>query len=196
VPASDDDPVTDTTTVRRVGPDDVASVREVRLRALADAPDAYWVTEEQARAEPIGAWLDRLARPRGATFLAERGGAAIGMAVGNTHHDVDGDAGLYAMWVAPEIRRAGVARMLIEAVLEWARADGFPRIRLEVADSNAAAITAYRALGFTPTGRSGTMPPPRDHIAEHELALDLHPPGRADQSPDAVGGHSRATSPS
>ena len=170
--------------MRRAGPADVDRVRDVRLSALADTPDAYWVTEAEERAEPMEVWRDRLARPRGATFLAERAGAAIGMAVGNTHHDVDGDAGLYAMWVAPEARRTGVARVLSEAVLDWARAEGFPCIRLEVADANAAAIAAYRALGFTATGRSGSMPAPRDHITEHELAVDLR--GPADQGADVV----------
>ena len=179
--------------MRQVGPADVDQVREVRLRALADAPDAYWVTEAEALAEPIEAWRDRLARPRGATFLAEHGGAAIGMAVGNTHHDIDGDAGLYAMWVAPEARRAGVGRVLIEAVLGWANAEGFPCVRLTVADANAAAIAAYRALGFTATGRTGTMPAPRDHITEHELAVDLR--GPADQGADVVMGDQRTTSP-
>ena len=84
-----------------------------------------------------------------------------------------GEAGLYGMWVAPEARRSGLSGRLIGAVIAWARGAGFPRLLLEVGDANAPAIAAYRALGFVPTGRRGAMPAPRDHIAEHELALDL-----------------------
>ena len=161
------------TIVHRAEPVDAPRARAVRLRALADSPDAFWTTLAEDRAQPIEAWRARLADPDTATFLAVRAGADIGLAVGRPHHDVPGDAGLYAMWVAPEARRSGAGRALILAVLGWARTVGYPRVRLEVADANAAAIATYTALRFTATGRTGAMPPPRDHVAEHELALEL-----------------------
>lgn len=55
----------------------------------------------------------------------------------------------------------------------WARSAGYARLRLDVSDTNLAAIATYSALGFAPTGRRGTLPPPRDHITEREMALDL-----------------------
>jgi hypothetical protein len=30
-------------------------------------------------------------------------------------------------------------------------------------------------MGFTPSGETGTLPAPRDHITEHERVLPLHP---------------------
>lgn len=81
--------------------------------------------------------------------------------VGAPHHSLDTDAGLYAMWVAPQHRRAGVAAALVEAVVTWARAAGFRRLRLEVADANEAAVRLYERMGFAPTGRT-------DHRPHHE----------------------------
>ena len=159
--------------VHRATPGDALRVRAVRLRALEDSPNAFWTTLAQDRALPVDAWRDRLADPGAATFLAVRDGADVGLVVGRAHHDVDGEAGLYAMWVAPEARRDGVSRELITAVLAWARDAGYPRVRLEVADANSPAIATYAALGFVATGRTGAMPAPREHITEHELAVEL-----------------------
>ena len=162
--------------ILRAGPEDLDLVRATRLRALTDTPDAFWTTEAEARAEPRTRWRERLAAPGGATFVAVGAGdptPALGMVFGGPHHDLPGQAGLYGMWVAPEARRSGVGGRLIRAVIAWARAAGYPRLLLEVGDSNTPAIATYRALGFAPTGRRGAMPAPRDHIAEHELALEL-----------------------
>lgn len=176
--------------ILRAGPDHVDLVRTTRLRSLADTPDAFWTTEAEARAEPRELWHERLAAPDGATFVAvpedshlpgedpprrdtPRWGAGLGLAFGRPHHELPGEAGLYGMWVAAEARRSGLGSRLIRSVIGWAREAGYPRLLLEVGDANAPAIAAYRALGFVPTGRRGAMPAPREHICEHELALDL-----------------------
>lgn len=164
-------------TVERAGPDEAERVRALRLRALRDAPDAFWVTAEEEAAAPPARWRDRLARGDAATFVATRDGADVGLVMGTPHHDADGDAGLYAMWVAPEVRGAGVAPALIAAVIDWARAAGYRSLRLEVGDANERAVRLYARMGFVPTGVSGAMPAPRDHISEHERALDLRPAG-------------------
>ena len=66
-----------------------------------------------------------------------------------------------------------MARKLIESVIEWAREQNCRRVVLEVANENQAAIALYHACGFQPTGRTGTLPSPREHIIEHELELIL-----------------------
>lgn len=162
--------------IRRAGVDDLELVRETRLRSLADSPDAFWTTWAEAEAEPREVWSERLGAADRATFIGVReAGLTLGggLVFGAPHHDLPGQAGLYGMWVAPELRRGGLAGSLIHAVIDWARAAGYPRLLLEVGDANASAIATYTALGFAPTGRRGAMPAPRDHITEHELALDL-----------------------
>jgi ribosomal protein S18 acetylase RimI-like enzyme len=77
------------------------------------------------------------------------------------------------MWVAPEYRRQGVGSRLIDTVIDWARAQGFSRLALDVADHNSAAVELYARHGFAPTGETASLPPPRAHIREHRRALLL-----------------------
>ena len=148
-------------------------MRAVRLRALGDAPDAFWTTlaEDQARAPET--WRAGLERASGATFVATLQGADVGLAVGAEYRGRERTAGLFGMWVAPEARRCGVASPLVEAVKAWARSAGYERIVLQVGDENAGARRLYARMGFVATGATGTFPAPRTHIREHEMALEL-----------------------
>ena len=78
------------------------------------------------------------------------------------------------MWVAPEARRARVGSALVDLVVAWARSNGIARLLLDVADANVAAVALYESKGFRRNGNVGSLPPPRQHIREHqrELALD------------------------
>ncbi len=158
------------TVVSRATPADWARVRDVRLRALADAPDAFSVTVDQARSVPEAGWRDQCARTDAVTFLATVHGTDVGMAIGAPHHNVVGDAALYSLWVAPAARGTGVSERLIDAVVTWACEAGHRHVRLDVGDHNAAAIALYARCGFLPTGRTTTLPPPREHVTEHERA--------------------------
>lgn len=159
--------------IERLGPDDVTRAREIRRRALADAPDAFWETLEDESVRPDSDWTERLAVPDAATFVASIDGSDVGLVFGSPHHAHAGDAGLYSMWVAPATRGYGAGEALIAAVIDWARSAGYATLRLDVGDVNVSAQRLYERMGFTPTGVVGTMPPPRDHIAEHELVLAL-----------------------
>lgn len=162
--------------IERVDADDWARARDVRLRALRDAPHAFWSTTEGEARLAVDVWRRRLARPDAATFLAVRGGRDVGLAIGAPHHAHPGDAGLYSVWIAPEVRGSGLADHLVMAVVEWARAAGHPRIRLDVADDNPRAVGLYARLGFRPTGGVSRFPPPREHVVEHERMLELEVP--------------------
>ena len=154
----------------RAQPTNWQQVRSVRLRALADSPDAFGstLTEEQQLTDDK--WLIRSKNINVAQFLAiAPRGHELGMAVGALYNDQAQTAGLFSMWVAPEARKCGVGLALVQAVIEWAQTEGYCRILLEVGDTNTPAIRLYQACGFTPTGRTGTLPPPRHHIGEHEM---------------------------
>jgi ribosomal protein S18 acetylase RimI-like enzyme len=140
--------------VRTARPDEWRRVRDLRLRALADSPDAFGSTFERERAHAEREWLRWISGwESGANRLvvALDGEAWIGMAVGSRTGD-DDRAHLYAMWVDPRSRRAGVGRRLVEAVLAWASAEGATEIELGVTAINHAAVDFYEGLGFADTG--------------------------------------------
>lgn len=164
--------------MRRAVVADWERVRAIRLRALGDAPDAFGMTlaEELDRSE--ASWKARLDDPGIATFLATSGDRDVGLVVGGRWDDEPDAAGLFAMWVAPEARGTGVGGALVDAVVGWARDLGRRRLLLDVADGNEPAIRLYASRGFDPTGVVGSLPPPRQHVPEHQRALTLTPSER------------------
>jgi GNAT superfamily N-acetyltransferase len=146
-------------------------LRSIRLRALQDAPDAFETTFEEAAAKSADAWRKQLLELP--TFVGVENGHDVGMVRCARDKHVTDMAWLISMWVEPKARRAGIGSKLVDVVIEWARANGISRLVLDVADLNVPAVALYRAKGFVPNGKSGALPPPRDHIREHQLELRL-----------------------
>ena len=152
-------------------PDDWQRFKAIRLRALEEAPDAFGSTLERELAFTDEQWMERLKNPETATFVATAtNGNDVGLAVGAPY---EGLAGLFAMWVAPKARTMGIGRALVNAVCEWAKAEGHDRVRLDIANENAAAIALYKSMGFHPNGITGTHPPPREHIKEFQMEKQI-----------------------
>ena len=160
--------------VRRLGIDEGARLRAIRLRALQEAPDAFGSTFEEAVARPPASWREQLEKLP--TFVATRGDDDVGVV--RCALDERGDtASLISMWVAPEVRGAGVGATLIDAVIACARSSGAKRLRLDVAEGNARAIALYRRKGFLPNGETSVFPAPREHIRECQFELSLDASG-------------------
>jgi ribosomal protein S18 acetylase RimI-like enzyme len=148
-------------TIRRARPEDWPIAREVRLAALAESPDAFGATLEDALSREEASWRawteGSFVQGDATMFLAfpdEGGEEAVGIVVGARIDGGDADhrpdeVQIWSMWVAPEARRQGVASALIEAVLTWARGlPGVVGLVLRVTVGNDAAEAAYRAAGF------------------------------------------------
>jgi ribosomal protein S18 acetylase RimI-like enzyme len=144
------------TRIERLREDDWAVFRELRIRSLLDSPDAFGSTYGEESSQPEPAWRDWAAgRWRGATagaFLAFEGDRAIGTATGAEYHAEPGVAHVYAMWVAPDARGAGVGRALLGAVADWSRDRGCDQLVLRVTESNEIARRFYEDRGFAETG--------------------------------------------
>ncbi|MET0477175.1 MAG: GNAT family N-acetyltransferase, partial [Actinomycetota bacterium] len=70
---------------------DWAALRELRLRALADAPDAFASTLEAEVAVPAEVWRQRAeGGPAAANFIARQGGLDIGLAAVFAEPDAPG----------------------------------------------------------------------------------------------------------
>ena len=150
---------------------DIERCKAIRLAALADTPDAFASTLEEEVNLPTREWRERLANPNAVTFVAVVGGTDAGLVVGLPHWIQPDLAAIVSMWVAPKYRQAGVGTALIQEAIAWAKESGYAAAQLEVADGNISATQLYERMAFVPTGNVSTLPPPRDHITEHELIL-------------------------
>lgn len=146
-------------------------LRSIRLRALLNAPEAFGTTFEEAAKNSAEVWAKQLAELP--TFVAVEDGRDVAMVRCARDKEASDTAWLISMWVAPEVRRSGIGRVLVDLVVAWGRLNGIRRLVLDVVDSNAAAVALYQSKGFMPNGKSGALPPPRDHIREHQLELRL-----------------------
>ncbi|MGH8991663.1 MAG: GNAT family N-acetyltransferase [Acidimicrobiia bacterium] len=90
--------------------------------------------------------LPKLVGPGGRLLLARAGGEGIGVA---TLKPVDAAiAEVKRMYVRPEARGRGVARALLQRLVEDARAEGYRTVRLESLRFMTEAHALYRSLGF------------------------------------------------
>jgi GNAT superfamily N-acetyltransferase len=138
----------------------------LRLRALAESPDAFGSTlaAEQGRSDLD--WSNRLASGIGSgldlPLLAEVNGDPAGLAWGRVDRDDPDVVNLYQMWVAPDYRGLGAGRMLVEAVIAWARVKGVRCLNLGVTDRDSPARRLYLRLGFVPVGQPEPLRPGSD----------------------------------
>jgi len=155
--------------VRRVRPDEWHALRDTRLRALEDAPEAFAPRFEETRLRPDDWWIDWAARSAvgesQAMFLAWEGAAPLGIV--DTFVGEDGRRWLIAMWTDPAMRGHGVGRALVGATAEFARAAGSDRLFLQVMEGNNRAASLYRSCGFEDTGTGE----PHDDRPTRELRL-------------------------
>jgi hypothetical protein len=85
--------------VRRVHAAEWKELREVRLRALADAPDAFASTLEREAAFPEDVWRQRAqGGPGSANFIVREDGVGVGIAA-VIPEPVPGRMQLVGMWV-------------------------------------------------------------------------------------------------
>jgi ribosomal protein S18 acetylase RimI-like enzyme len=140
------------TVLRRLTPDDWAVLREVRLRALADSPDAFGSTLGRERDLDEKEWRGRTVRP---VWVVEVEGRAVAM--GGAFPD-DGVLQVWGMWTDPEHRGRGHARALLDALVGPAVAEGRPAA-LHVNVANPGARAFYEGYGFVGTGELEPLRP-------------------------------------
>src|SRR5215467_14335435 len=126
--------------------------RELRLRALAESPNAFARRFVDERGQPDAHWIrltESVTTPDGQTMLlAEEDGLSFGLVFGllDREHPKTGHVG--GMWVEPEWRRRGAGE---------ARLRQLERLELWVTEGNDRAMRLYERSGFTDTGKRDTL---------------------------------------
>lgn len=159
--------------VRATRADDWRALRAIRLEALLDSPDAYGSTYHEVAGFRDERWKAMAVELR--FYLAERDGVVVGMASGGFNDRYPGTHWLYGMYVTPVERGTGVAVQLVDAVVDWALADGARELFLQVTTKLERSHHFYEKMGFSDTGESQTMH--RDaHLELATMRRDLAEP--------------------
>jgi GNAT superfamily N-acetyltransferase len=102
--------------------------------------------DHKASLERNMAGLGRFSPPHGRLLLAEYDGQMAGMVC---LQRIEADVGkVDHVYVRPELRRRGIARALLEQLIEEARQIGYDRVRLDTARVWLAARSLYASVGF------------------------------------------------
>ena len=143
--------------VRELERHEWALFRELRLRALAESPDAFARRLADEQAQPDAHWLrltESVTTPGGQVMLvAEEEGRARGLVFGLFDKERPKTGHVAGMWVAPGARGKGVGQSLLDGVIGWARARELTRLELWVTEGNGPATRLYERAGFADTGR-------------------------------------------
>ncbi len=163
--------------IRRIRPGDGLTLRDLRLRSIADAPNAFGQPLEEARGRPQKEW-HRSARQSShgdnrTWLLAETDEGPVGLVQGRKRRP--GTLLLFSMWVDPSVRRLGVGRTLIESLESWGRGWDAAETILWVYGANDDAIRFYRDLGFGVI-RSGQDAEAGARFGALAMRRDIQPP--------------------
>ncbi len=138
-------------TVRILHPADAALYRDIRLEGLRLHPDAFGASFEQEAAQPLEFFVQRLTSNTIFAGFAGKGPLGIGGFIPEAGVKRAHKGHFWGMYVRQEARGTGLARQLVETVLDYAR-DRVELIQLSVTAHNQAARRLYTSLGFEPYG--------------------------------------------
>jgi len=134
---------------------DWQALREIRPRALRDAPYAFASTHAREAAFADDEWHRRATRDGSfLSFLPEVSPAGLGGGYLAAPDTVE----LVGMFVRPQARGRGVGEAIIEAVAGWAIQQGASTVHLWVTETNKPARMLYERCGFTVTAERQPLP--------------------------------------
>lgn len=140
--------------IRALEPDEWEVLRDLCIRALMDAPDAFSPTAADAQGRPDAYWVDALrtlTRGGHQVFAAWEDGRSLGLVSATVARGV-GHIG--AMWVDPACRGLRLGRRLLEVACDALVTRGCARIELSVTEGNEVATRLYQEAGFSLTGEA------------------------------------------
>jgi len=156
------------TIIRELGVDDTAAFVELRRLSLRTDPESFAANPETDAGSNM-----ELARERFRQATAIEGPFVVGafedtlIGIGGLRRTGPAAAAVWGFYVKPDCRGRGVARLLIDRLIEIARRmPEVVRLELGVSGTSAAAMRVYERAGFRMTGR-------RTAECAHVMELEL-----------------------
>jgi aminoglycoside 6'-N-acetyltransferase I len=136
----------------------------MQIEPPMSSSDSAWLALRLAlwpdsKAEHLSGMADALARRHYVRLAFNADGSAVGFVEASKRVDyVNGTSSspvafLEGIYVAPGSRRSGVARALVNSVVNWASAEGCLELASDALLGNTASHAMHRALGFEETER-------------------------------------------
>ena len=142
-------------TTRRIQSGEVNLFKNLRLKALQDAPYAFSSTYESALRRTDESWREQAERTAQgtdrATFISFLDDEPVGIAALYRLENQADVGELLQVWVAPGQRGGQAARSLMDAVFTWAGENHFCKIIASVRRENPRAIQFYLKYSFSIT---------------------------------------------
>ncbi|MFT4037419.1 MAG: GNAT family N-acetyltransferase [Thermomicrobiales bacterium] len=139
------------------------------FREVTQAGETYAYDLDWSEAEARGVWIER---PPEVTLVAVADGVVLGTAKAGQNRPGRGShVATASFMVSSDARGQGVGRALGEAVLDWARREGYAAMQFNaVVETNAPAVHLWQALGFAIVG---TVPEAFEHPAHGRVGLHV-----------------------
>ena len=137
--------------IKLLTPDDWRTLREIRLSALRESPDAFLATYQKESEYDERRWRTEFARGQWYVGMVKVGSADKQVGIAGITRELDTPADqcfLEYVWVAPEFRRQGVAFNMISEVLDSLKPSGVRTVFLWVLDGNSRVMRVFERLGF------------------------------------------------
>jgi ribosomal protein S18 acetylase RimI-like enzyme len=147
-------------------------LRQARLRALKDSPQAFLATYAKEVRYGEDRWLAEF--ERGDWIVGEAGGEPVCL-VGVTREPGAPDSERYLeyVWVASTYRRSGVALAMLKEIIENLKVSGVRTVFLWVLGGNEPALRLYEQLHFVSTSEKGSLEDFRPGCWEERFRRDL-----------------------
>ncbi|MGH7337645.1 MAG: GNAT family N-acetyltransferase [Myxococcota bacterium] len=162
--------------VRRLARHEWREYRDLRLRALADSPDAFPTTLAQAQARDDTDWSRQVASGAESSsehaLVAESDSQLVGLAWSGIDGSDKDRAWLTQMWVDPGFRGFGTGGPLLGAAIRWATGVNAHFMVLSVTCGDTPASRLYARAGFEPVGQPEPLRP-GSHLLAQPMRLDL-----------------------
>ena len=166
--------------VRKLLASDAAALVVLRAEALALEPLAFSASPHDDLASNVEVVCRFLDQPESqAAFGCFRDSVLVGMAglARATKEKQRHKATVWGMYVRSDVRRMGVARVLLSAVIEQGREWGVDHLLIGATEAAAAARRLYESAGFRVWGREPrALQWESRFVDEEHLILDLSAP--------------------
>jgi GNAT superfamily N-acetyltransferase len=125
------------------------------LNALERAGCPHAAIQPLTLEEFAAVWGPTLGSPTHCWRVVEADGRPIGFGMIYLLFPQTRAPGAFLQWayLAPEFRRQGTGRLLLDHLLEWARSQGARRVELQYIDGNQIAEQFWTRMGFRPYAR-------------------------------------------